>query len=105
VRTVEVTKAVRTTSVGGVKVEEGQSIAIVDDELKLAAESAEVAALQALEGAISEESSLITMYYGGDTDESAAEQLGERLREKFDDVEVEIVFGGQPHYDYIISIE
>lgn len=103
--TVEVTKAVRTTSIGGVKVEEGQSIAIVDDELKLGAESAEDAALQAVAGATGDDSSLITLYYGGDTDEAAATALGERLREKFEDFEVEIVFGGQPHYDYIISIE
>lgn len=105
VRTIEVTKAVRSTSIGGVEVAEGQSIAIVDDALKLAAGSAEEAAISALEDVASEETSLITVYYGGDTDEEAASQLGDTLRERFEGHEVEIVFGGQPHYDYIISVE
>lgn len=105
VRTVEVTKAVRTTSVGGVEVREGQSIAIVDDELSLAADSAEDAVMQAIEGAAGDDGSLITIYYGGGADEATATKLGDRLREKFEDYEVEVVFGGQPHYDYIISIE
>ena len=105
VTTVEVTKAVRSTSIGGVEVAEGESIAIVDDKLTLAAGSADEAALQGIEGATSDDSSLITLYYGAETTEEGAEALGERLREKFADYEVEIVFGGQPHYDYIISIE
>jgi dihydroxyacetone kinase-like predicted kinase len=55
---------VRTTSIGGVKVEEGQCIAIVDDELKLSAATPEEAALQALEGLAGGSTSLVTLYYG-----------------------------------------
>jgi DAK2 domain fusion protein YloV len=105
VRTIEITRAVRSTSIAGVKVEEGQSIAIVDDALKLAAASPEEAAMRALKDVVGDESSLITMYYGGDTDEATATRLGYTIREEFHDHEVEVVFGGQPHYDYIISVE
>ena len=105
VRTVEVTRAVRTTSIGGVKVEEGQCIAIVDDELKLSAASPEMAALQALEGLAGHGTSLVTLYYGADTNEVQAKALAEHLCERLAGYEVEVVHGGQPHYDYVISVE
>lgn len=105
IRTVEITRAVRSTSVGGVKVREGQVIAIVDDELKLAASSPEEAATLALEPVAGPGTSLITLYYGGNTGEDAAKALADELRRRLPDHEVEVVFGGQPHYDYIISVE
>ncbi|MEX0800485.1 MAG: DAK2 domain-containing protein [Dehalococcoidia bacterium] len=103
--TVEVCRAARSTSVGGVKVAEGQIIAIVDDELKLAAETAEEGVLQALAGLGEDGGSLVTLYYGADTAQGDAEALGERVRESLPRFEVEVVFGGQPHYDYIVSVE
>ncbi len=105
VRTVEVTRAVRTTSIGGVKVQEGQCIAIIDDELKLSAASPEQAALQALEALAGGGTSLVTLYYGADTDEVRAKALAEHLCERLAGYEVEVVYGGQPHYDYVISVE
>jgi hypothetical protein len=105
VHAVEVCRAVRSTSVGGVKVREGQIIAIVDDELKLAAETAEEGVLGALEGMEAEGASLITLYYGSDTRQTQAESLGERTREAFPQYDVEVVYGGQPHYNYIVSVE
>ncbi len=105
VHAVEVCRAVRSTSVGGVKVREGQIIAIVDDELKLAAETAEEGVLRALEGIEAEGASLVTLYYGADTRQGQAESLGERTREAFPQYDVEVVFGGQPHYNYIVSVE
>ncbi len=105
VRTVEVCRAVRSTSLRGVKVAEGQIIAIVDDELKLAAETAEEAAVRALEDLTGEGTSLITLYCGADTAQSRAEALAEDLRARLPDHEVEVVFGGQPHYQYLVSVE
>lgn len=105
VRTVEVTRAVRTTKIGGVKVETGDCIAIVDDELKLSAGSPEMAALRALEGFADTGASLVTLYYGAGTSEAQANALGENLRERLTGYDVEVVNGGQPHYDYVISVE
>ena len=62
VRTIGVTRAVRATSIGGVRVKEGDVIAIVDDELKLAAPSAEEAVMGALEGLPDKGESLATLY-------------------------------------------
>ncbi len=55
--------------------------------------------------ATSDDTSLICIYYGGDRTESQAKELGELARAAFESHEIEIVFGGQPHYDYIISVE
>ena len=103
--TVEVCRAARSTSVGGVEIAEGQIIAIVDDELKLAAGSPEEGVLQALAGVDGAGASLVTLYYGADTKQEQAEALGERVRETFSGFEAEVVYGGQPHYDYIVSVE
>ena len=103
--TLEVCRAVRSTSIGGVKVREGQIIAIVDDELKLAAETAEEGVLRALEGVEAEGVSLVTLYYGADTKQAEAESLGERVKQAFPQYDVEVVCGGQPHYNYIASVE
>jgi DAK2 domain fusion protein YloV len=105
VHAVEVCRAVRSTSVGGVRVREGQIIAIVDDELKLGAETAEEGVLRALEGIEAEGASLITLYYGADTRQGQAESLGVRVREALPQYDVEVVYGGQPHYNYIVSVE
>jgi hypothetical protein len=105
VRTLEITRAARTTSVEGVHVETGQVIAIVDDKLTLAAESPEEAVVAALHGLTLDGTSLITLYYGSDTTPSEAEALAKRLRAEFPRHEVEVVHGGQPHYLYIASLE
>jgi DAK2 domain fusion protein YloV len=105
VRTVEICRAVRSTSIGGVKVREGQIIAIVDDELKLAAGTPEEGVLRALAGIEAEGASLVTLYYGADTKQAEAESLGGRIREELPQYDVEVVYGGQPHYHYIASVE
>ena len=105
VRTIEITRAVRRTSIGGVRVNEGDVIAIVDDQLQLAAPSAEEAVVGALEGLPQADESLATLYYGAETTAAAAEELARNIRERFSSYEVEVVFGGQPNYDYIVSVE
>jgi DAK2 domain fusion protein YloV len=105
VRTVEITRAVRTTSIGGVKVAEGQVIAVIDDELKHAAATPEEALERALDDLSGEGTSLITLYYGAGTSAEEAALAADRLRSRFGGHEVEVVAGGQPHYLYIASLE
>jgi DAK2 domain fusion protein YloV len=105
VRTIEITRGVRSTTIGGIRVEAGQVIAIVDDELRLAATEPDEAAVEALRALVGGKTSLITLYYGADTARSQADALAEHLRGEFAGHEVEVVFGGQPHYFYIISLE
>lgn len=54
---------------------------------------------------VDEESSIISIYYGEEVEEDDANTLGAELEDKYPDVEVEIHYGGQPIYYYIISVE
>lgn len=51
------------------------------------------------------EASIITIYYGADTDETEAERVSTSIRQQHPTLEVEVVDGGQPHYNYIVSVE
>ena len=103
--TIEVTQAVRDSSVDGVTVRQGDYIALVDDRLALSAGSAE----GALEGAIALAGpggdAVVTVYRGADADGAAAESCAAALGAGFPGVEVEWVYGGQPHYHYLASVE
>ena len=105
VRSGEVTRAVRPTFVGGVRVRQGDAIAMLDDKLVAAAATC----LEALERLCLDASpghgALITLYWGGGTQEQDAQEAADRLRSCCPGVEVEVVHGGQPHYDYLVSIE
>lgn len=105
VRTIEITTAVRSTTIGGVAVEEGQAIAVVDDELKVASGSPEEALDGALDDLTGGSTSLITLYYGADATDDRAQATAAHLRERYAGHEVEVVAGGQPHYLYIVSLE
>lgn len=105
IQTVEVCRAMRSTGIKGVKVEEGQAIAIVDDELAQAATTPEEVFRDTLSNLSLDDRSLISLYYGADTTEQQANELAEELIKRYPDHEVEVVFGGQPHYNYIASLE
>ena len=105
VHTVEVTRAIRSTRIGGLRIREGQAIAVVDGELKVAQRTPSAAVKAALNHLPLDELSLITLYYGGDTSESDAHALARELRRLHPRHDIEMVFGGQPHYYYIVSVE
>ena len=54
---------------------------------------------------VDEDSAIISIYYGEEIEESAAEKLGSELEEAYPDCEVEVHFGGQPIYYYVMSVE
>ena len=51
------------------------------------------------------EAEMLTIYYGADTEKTEAEQIGVVICQKYPELEVEVVRGGQPHYNYIVSVE
>lgn len=61
--------------------------------------------LEMIETMMSDEAELISVYYGADVEEVAAEAVVSKIEEKFPDVDVELQFGGQPVYYYIVSVE
>jgi hypothetical protein len=100
-----VTYAVRSTSIDGFKLKEGDIIGL--NEKNIVAKGAEVndVASQTIEKLITEDASTLTLFYGQDVQVAEAEALTESLTEKYPDVEVSSCYGGQPLYYYLISIE
>ena len=103
--TIEIARAVRKSEMDGTKIRKGQFIAIKNDKALVAAgdELADVV-LDALNRVQTAEAELVTLYWGSDIDAATAESVAARVRERYA-IEVELVNGGQPHYEFIISVE
>ena len=105
VTTVEVTRAVRDSTVGGVEVAGGQFIGLVDGELEVATETPEEALRLSLEEAGISADLVVTLYLGEDGVQEDANVLVSSLESDFPGVQIDMVFGGQPHYHYLASVE
>jgi dihydroxyacetone kinase-like predicted kinase len=105
VKTGEITIAVRNVEIDGVNVKEGQVIALLDGKLVVSAGSVEEGVLGLLEKANAGDLELITLFYGENMPHAEANRIADVVREKYSSQEVEVQEGGQPHYQFIISVE
>jgi dihydroxyacetone kinase-like predicted kinase len=105
VQTGEITVATRSVEIDGVKVETGQVIALRDGNLVAAAGSVEEGCLALLEKANAEEHELVTLFYGENMTHADANRIADIIRNRYSNLEVEVQEGGQPHYQFIISVE
>ncbi len=105
VKTGEVTTATRSVEIDGVKVKKGQVIALLDGKLVVSNKSVEEGLLDLLKKAKAEEHELITLFYGEDMSQAEANRIVDVVRAAFPDQEIELQDGGQPHYQFIISVE
>jgi len=101
----EITIATRTVEIDGVSVKNGQVIALLDGKLALAAESVEQGMLDLIEKAGPDEHELVTLFFGEGMPHSEANRIADLIRAKYSSLEIEVQEGGQPHYQFIISIE
>ena len=104
-RTGEVTRAVRDATIGGVAVKSGEVIGLLDDVLTVSGDDGATVALELLHRMGVEQAELVTLYTGADVSEAAAAAVQERIAARYPNIAVEIVVGGQPHYDFILSVE
>lgn len=105
VTAIEVTTATRSVEIDGVPVEEGQVIALINGSLAVSSDSVEHACLQALEKANAGSLELITLFYGEDLPVKEANRIVDVIRSAYPSHEIELQDGGQPHYQFIISVE
>ena len=105
VKTGQVTYAVRDTEIDGHVITKGDYMGIGDEGIISVEKDLEDCAVALAEGMVDEESGLISVYYGEDVKEGAAEKLVAKLKEKYEGLEIELSSGGQPVYNYIISVE
>ncbi|HCK64774.1 MAG TPA: hypothetical protein DHW49_00780 [Anaerolineae bacterium] len=105
VKTGEITIATRTVEIDGVSVKDGQVIALLDGKLSLASESVEQGVMDLLAKANAEEAEIVSMFYGENMTHAEANRIADLIREKYSNLNIEVQEGGQPHYQFIISIE
>jgi len=105
VKTGEITVATRSVEIDGVTVKDGQVIALLDGKLVASSESVEHAVFDLLEKAEAGEHEIVTLFYGADLPHAEANRVADAIREKYSNLEVEVQEGGQPHYQFILSIE
>jgi DAK2 domain fusion protein YloV len=105
VTTVEITTATRSVEIDGVSAEEGQVIALVNGKMSICTNSVEDACLQALAQINASDYELITLFHGEDLPSSETNRIVDKIREAYPGQEIELQEGGQPHYQFIMSIE
>lgn len=101
----EVTKANRDTTINDIAIHQGDFLGIVDGDIKVAASDQIVAASSMIEKMLDEDSEIITVMYGRDSNKNEAQRLVDELKKKHDDLEFELHDGGQPVYSFLISVE
>lgn len=105
VKSGQVTFAVRDTVMNGIEIREGNIIGIAEKEMVAAGDEVDEVTSKLVEKLVDEDSAIITLFYGEDVTEEQAEELRGELEEKFEDIDVELYYGGQPLYYYLISVE
>ena len=105
VKTGQVTYAVRDTHIDDKEIKEGNIMGIGDHAILSVGEGVTETALAMFAELIDEDSELISIYYGEDVKKEDAEDLGSRLEELYPDCDIEVHFGGQPIYYYVVSVE
>ena len=105
VKSGQVTFAVRDTVMNDVEVKEGNIIGIAESKLMDAGESVDSITTSLVEKLVDEDSAIVTLFYGEDVTEEDANNLRNELEEKFEDLDIELYYGGQPLYYYLISVE
>lgn len=101
----EITTATRSVEINGVNVENGQIIGLVDGSLAVAGNNLLQVTQDVLQQMCRLDCELITLYYGDGIQRSDAEMLIEELSQVYSEQDFELVYGGQPHYHYILSVE
>jgi len=105
VKTIEICRAVRATQIRGLKIRRKQIISLLDNELVTVGDDAVDVLLDTLSKLDLEKNQILTVYYGAETEIAEAEEAASAIREKYPHLQVEIIKGSQPHYNYILSIE
>ncbi len=105
VKSGQVTYAVRDTLLDGKSIKQGDYMGLGDGTILSVGRDMETVTKEMVAEMVDEDSAIISVYYGEEVEEAAAEKLGADLEEQFEDCEVEVHFGGQPIYYYVISVE
>ncbi|WP_278952479.1 DAK2 domain-containing protein [Lactobacillus apis] len=101
----EVTKANRDTTINGIEIHENDFLGIIDGDIQVAEKDLVQSTVDMVEKMLDEDSEIITVMFGRDSNKEEATQVVSALEEKHDDLEFEVHNGGQPVYNFLISVE
>ncbi len=105
VKTGQVTYAVRDTLIEDKSIKQGDYMGMGDNSILSVGRDMDTVIREMIAQLVDEDSAIISIYYGEEIKEQAAKQLGAELEETYPDCEVEVHYGGQPIYYYVISVE
>lgn len=105
VKTGQITYAVRNTSIDGKEIHDGDIMGIGDSGILAVGKGIESITMETIAAMADEDAEIISVYYGSDVEEDQANELLEKLEEEYPDCDIELNYGGQPIYYYIVSVE
>ena len=105
VKTGQATYAVRDTEIDGKTIKQNDFMGIGDKSILSVGTDLRATTLEMVDAMVDEDSAIVSIYFGSDSDEDSANELAAAIEEKYPDVEVEVNDGGQPIYYYVISVE
>lgn len=105
VKTGQVTYAVRDTEIDGKTIKQNDFMGIGDKSILSVGTDLRATTLEMVDAMVDEDSAIVSIYFGSDSDEDSANELAAAIEEKYPDVEVDVNDGGQPIYYYVISVE
>lgn len=105
VKSGQLTYAVRDTEIDDKVIKEGDIMGIGDSGIMAVGQDIEGTALELVDAMMDEDAEIISIYYGADTSEEDAQALADKIQEKYEECDVELQFGGQPIYYYVMSVE
>lgn len=105
IRSIEITQAIRKSKFRELSINQGDYIAIVDGAIRAASTEVETAVLDAFSSFDTEDVELVTVYYGAGVSAVESEKLIRRIRMAVKELECESIYGGQPLYPFLISVE
>jgi uncharacterized protein len=104
-KTAEITTAVRSAQIGGVRVREGDYIGLINGNLTVAGQDMETVIRDTLQRMHIDQYEIITLYYGEDITAQQAQETAKLIKAQYSHIEIEVVNGGQSYYAYILSAE
>ncbi len=105
VDTIQITYAVRDTVFNDKPIQKDDYLAVSGGEIKGVGAERDAVILKSIEETMSEDAEILSLYYGSDVTAEEADAVVARIEEKFPDLEVDVYYGGQPVYYFVISIE
>lgn len=105
VKSGQVTYAVRDTSIDGKEIKQGNIMGLSDKTILSVGTDIRQTTLELVQSLVDEDTELISLYYGEGVEEAEANEVADELMKHYSNLDVEVHYGGQPIYYYILSVE